>query len=107
WRGVDACLWDLTAEAAAAAPDEFRDGRAWLNGRPVDPYATPAPTEFCIATFEFARPSARPIARTHTDWEGAVAEFIAYDGPLTATDREGIEEHLRRKWLAAVTLTTQ
>jgi hypothetical protein len=107
WQGVDACLWDLTAEAAAAAPDEFRDGRAWLNGRPVDPYATPAPTEFCIATFEFARPSARPIARTHTDWEGAVAEFIAYDGPLTATDREGIEEHLRRKWLAAVTLTTQ
>ncbi len=105
WQGVDAYFWDLTRGGGKSdvAP-EFRDGRAWLNGKPVDPYATPAPTDFCIATFELARPATRPISRTHTEWEGAVAEFIAYDGVLTLEEREGVEECLRRKWLAEVTI---
>jgi hypothetical protein len=102
WQGVDAYLWDLSGEGDSVdvAP-QFRDGRAWLNGRRVDPYATPAPADYCVATFELAASGTRPISRTHTEWEGAVAEFIAFDGVLSDSDRTGVEEHLRRKWLDA------
>jgi len=102
WQGVDAYMCDLTGEGVAAdvAP-EFAQGRAWLNGRRVDPYATPAPSDYCVATFELAAPGARAISRTHTEWEGAVAEFIAFDAVLSDVERTGVEEYLRRKWLDA------
>jgi len=105
WGGVDAYLWNLKGKKALdkIAP-EFRNGRAWVNGEKVDPYATPAPRDFCIATFELSAKSKREIRATNTHWEGAVAEFIVYDRKLSERERRGVEEYLRRKWLSAVHL---
>jgi len=80
----------------------FREGRAWLDGQPVDPYATPAPLDWRQVTFELASPSGRAIRRTHTEWEGSVAEMIVFDAKLTDAERLGVEQYLRRKWLAEV-----
>lgn len=105
WLGVNASLWDMRGNVASAdTTPESPQGRVWVNGNLVDPLATPAPMDFCVATFELAAPASQPIARTHTEWEGAVAEFIAYDGVLDDAERSGVEEYLRRKWLAEVTL---
>ena len=105
WGGVDAYLWDLRGKKALdkVAP-EFRSGTAWVNGEKVDPYATPPPMEFCIATFELSAKSNKEIDATSVDWEGAVAEFIAYDGKISEDERRGVEEYLRHKWISAVHL---
>lgn len=106
WEGVDAYLGDLRGKPELAQVDKpFRDGRAWLDGQLVDPYATPAPLDWRQVTFELATPSSRAIRRTHTLWEGSVAEFIAFDTKLSDADRLGVEEYLRRKWLAEVRVT--
>ena len=106
WGGVPAWIWDLRkadAEVRKGRADAFRGARVWLNGKPADPCATPAPMEFCIATFEY--PSTRGgLSRTETLWEGAVAEFLAFDGKLTDAERQGVEEYLWRKWISAVHL---
>jgi hypothetical protein len=106
WEAVDAYLWDLRGkdDLRKRIPPEFLSGTAWLDGTRIDPYATPAPLDFHVVTFELTGPSSRAISRTHTLWEGAVAEFLAYDGKLSESERMGVEEHLRRKWLSEVHL---
>jgi len=105
WGGVPICLWDLRGTPALErVPAEFRQASVWRDGARVDPYATPAPLDWQQVTFELASPSQRAISRTHTKWEGAVAEFVAFDGKLSEAERRGVEEYLRRKWLSAVHL---
>jgi hypothetical protein len=102
---VPICLWDLRGTPALErVPAEFRQASVWRDGARVDPYATPAPLDWQQVTFELASPSQRAISRTHTKWEGAVAEFVAFDGKLSEAERRGVEEYLRRKWLSAVHL---
>jgi hypothetical protein len=104
WKGLDAYLWDLRGnqETLGRIAPQFRDGRAWLDGEPVKPYATPAPLEWHVATFELAAPGDRPIDRTDEFWEGAVAECVMMDGVLAEPERRGIETYLRRKWVSEV-----
>jgi hypothetical protein len=104
WGGVDAYVWDLKGKKANRVAPEFLNGRAWINGEKVDPYATPAPRDFCIATFELSAKSNRSLRGSNVLWEGALAEFIAYDGKLSENERRGVEEYLRRKWLSEVNL---
>jgi hypothetical protein len=98
WAGVPAYIWDLNDTEGS---DRLRNAKVWLNGERIDPCATPPPMEFCVATFEYASAGGR-IGRTDTKWEGAVAEFLAYDGKLTDEERRGIEEYMRRKWVSEV-----
>jgi hypothetical protein len=106
WEAVDAYLWDLRGkdDLRKRISPEFLSGTAWLDGTRIDPYATPAPLDFHVVTFELTGPSSRAISRTHTLWEGAVAEVLAYDGKLSESERVGVEEHLRRKWLSEIHL---
>ena len=62
------------------------------------------PQGFYVVTYEFAEEIGRGFSRTDGHWEGALAEAIVYDGKLTESERTGVEEHLRRKWLSAVHL---
>ncbi len=106
FAGVGACLWDLTGddEAMGKIAPEFRDAKAWLDGVPVDPQATAPPMDCSVVTFELAAPAEREIARTEGEWEGSVAEIIAFDGPLSDEERRGVEQYLRHKWTSEVHL---
>lgn len=95
WGGVPAYIWDMQD---SEAPERLKNAKVWLNGEKINPCATPPPMEFCVATFEYSSPGGS-IGRTDTEWEGAVAEFIAYDGKLTEEERRGVEEYLLRKWI--------
>ncbi|MBD3174035.1 MAG: hypothetical protein GF320_02545 [Armatimonadia bacterium] len=108
WAGVDAYVADLGGdeELLNGIATPFREGRAWLDGQLVDPYATPRDEHWHVATFELSAPGDRPIARTDQLWEGAVAEFIAFDGPLEASERRGVESYLRSKWVSEVHVVT-
>jgi hypothetical protein len=98
WARVPAYIWDMQG---AEVPARLQNAKVWLNGEQIDPCATPPPMGFCVATFEYPSPGGS-IGRTDTEWEGAVAEFMAYDGRLAEEERRGIEEYLRRKWVSEV-----
>ncbi len=98
WAGVPACIWDMQG---AEVPEKLQNAKVWLNGEQINPCATSPPMQFCVATFEYPSPGGS-IGRTETEWEGAVAEFLAYDGKLTEEERQGIEEYLRQKWISEV-----
>jgi hypothetical protein len=83
---------------------ETRAAAVYLDGRKVDPLATPAPEGFRVLTVTFEKPIDKPFDRTDTHWSGAVGEIIVYDGPLTDVERAGIEEYLRRKWISSFDL---
>ena len=106
WRGAPLCFWDLRGrpDVRERIPATYRQATAYLNGQRVDPFATPAPLDrFCVATFELPDPGGR-LHRTDTRWEGAIAETVVYDGQLGEAERQGVEEYLRRKWIAEVVL---
>ncbi len=98
WVGVPAYIWDLQNEEV---PEKLQKAKVWLNGEIVNPCATPPPMEFCVATFEYESRGGN-INRTETKWEGAVAEFLVYDGKLTEEERLGVQEYLQRKWTSEV-----
>lgn len=83
---------------------ETKAAAVYLDGRKVDPLATPAPEGFRVLTVIFEKPIDKPFDRTDTHWSGAVGEIIVYDGPLTDVERAGIEEYLRRKWISSFDL---
>jgi hypothetical protein len=84
--------------------DPIRTGAVYLNGKKVDPFKVALPTDFYLATYEFPEPIARGLRQTDGHWEGSLAECLVYDGKLNEAERRGVEEYLRRKWLAAVDL---
>jgi hypothetical protein len=100
WAGVPACIWDMQV---AETPERLQNAKVWLNSELINPCATPPPMQFCVATFEYPSPGGR-IDRTETEWEGAVAEFLAYDGKLTKAERQGVEEYLRQKWISEINI---
>lgn len=100
WAGVPAYIWDLQGEEV---PERLQKAKVWLNGKIIDPCATPPPMEFCVATFEYES-GGGSINRTETKWEGAVAEFLVYDGKLTEEERLGVEGYLQQKWTSEVHL---
>jgi len=106
WAGVPLWLWNLTdkPELRKTVPEELKKAMVYLNGFRIDPCATPAPMDFCVATFEYESPLSNPIHRTDTGWEGSIAEILVYDGKLTEAERQGVEEYLRRKWISAAHL---
>jgi len=60
---------------------------------------------FCILCVELESVADDIINRTEGYWEGSIAEIILIDRALTETERKGIDEYLRRKWLSAVDLS--
>jgi hypothetical protein len=74
----------------------------YVNGRKVDPFRTPMPTDFYVATYEFPRQVPAGINRTDGHWEGRLAEVIVFDGKLSPAERAGVEEYLRTKWISAL-----
>lgn len=84
-----------------------KKGSVYLNGVKIDPFITPNPMEFCILTIELGSEVKEGISVVDGNWEGQIAEMIFLDGLLSDTDRKGIEEHLRKKWFAAVDLDFQ
>ena len=85
--------------------EKTRKGKTWLNGKRIDPFNTPNPMNFCILCVELESVADDIINRTEGYWEGSIAEIILIDRALTETERKGIDEYLRRKWLSAVDLS--
>lgn len=109
WRGTGLCFWDLTDDPAALekVPAAYRDARAYCNGVPVDPYATPAPLdEYCVATFELPQKNGS-FKSANPFWEGSLGEILVFDTKLSENERQGVEEYLRRKWVSTVSLEKQ
>jgi hypothetical protein len=81
-----------------------RDGKIFLDGKQVDPFNTPNPMRFCVLTIELNSSANEPIATTDGNWEGSLAEFLVINKKLADSEREGIEEYLRRKWFSSIDL---
>ena len=79
-----------------------KNGKVFLNGEKINPFTTPNPMEFCILTVQLDSKSTEAFKRTEGLWEGALAEMIVIDRALTDREREGVEEHLRRKWFSTL-----
>ena len=88
----------------STAPAELRTAEVFLNGRKVDPFRISPPQDFSILTVVFGAPIDKAFDRTDTHWSGTVGEFLVYDGRISETERAGVEEYLRRKWIASFDL---
>ncbi len=86
----------------ATIDEKTQKAKVFLNGQEIDPFNTPTPTDFCILTIEFNSPIKDSFSRVEGFWEGEIAEMIFVDRALTEKEHKGIEEHLRKKWFAAV-----
>ncbi len=84
--------------------ENTKNGAVYLNGYKINPFHTPNPMDYCILTIQLANKSNIPISRTEGYWEGNIAEMIVVDRVLSDTERKGIEEYLRKKWLAGIEL---
>ncbi len=84
--------------------DKTKNGKTFLNGIRVDPFSTPNPMDFCILTVELESMADETIRKTEGYWEGSLAEIVIFDRALSDTEREGIEEYLRKKWFSSVDL---
>lgn len=84
--------------------EKTKNGNVYLNGNKVNPFVTPNPMDYCILTVELESKSEIPISRTEGLWEASLAEMIFINRTLEDWERKGIEEYLRRKWLAKVDL---
>jgi hypothetical protein len=85
-----------------AVDKKTQNANVYLNGEKIDPFNTPNPMDYCILTVEFESVITDSFERIEGFWEGDIAEMIFIDKTLTDTERQGIEEHLRKKWFAAV-----
>ena len=83
---------------------ELKTAEVFLNGRKVDPFRISPPRDFRILTVVFEAQIDKPFDRTDTHWSGTVGEFLVYDGKISETERAGVEEYLRRKWIASFDL---
>jgi hypothetical protein len=87
-----------------AVDEKTKKADVYLNGTKIDPFTTPNPMDYCILTVEFDSQIEDKFERVEGFWEGDIAEMIFVDKALSETERKGIEEHLRKKWFAAVDL---
>lgn len=81
-----------------------KEGKTYLNGTLVDPFNTPNPMKYCILTIALSSPASESITTTEGNWEGSLAEILVFKRKLTDSERQGIEEYLRRKWFSSIDL---
>lgn len=91
------CIFDFDA-----VDEKTQNAKVYLNGEKINPFNTPNPMDYCILTVEFESMIKESFERVEGFWEGDIAEMIFVDKVLSETERTGIEEHLRKKWFAAV-----
>jgi len=102
--GVGAYGEKLFSDEAA---ESLAKARIFVNSQRVDPEKAEMPTDFYIASYEFEQPIKNIFGHSEGMWEGDVAECLVFDRPLSDSDRRGLEEYLRRKWISAVDLSFQ
>lgn len=106
WRNTGLCFWDLSdkPDLLARVPASYKEATAWLNGKQVETYATSAPLDgYVIATFELPKNNGS-IKQVHYHWEGSTGDMLIFDSKLSETDRKGVEEYLRQKWISTTSL---
>ena len=92
----------LHATTKYGAP-ALQQGKAWLNGKPIDARATDFPQTLSVITLEStANVRANQLAkdRQFPDrcWRGDIAEILLFDAPLSDADRQAVEKHLMTKF---------
>ena len=55
--------------------------------------------KFSILTVVLSTPANEPLKITDGNWEASLAEILVINKKLSDSEREGIEEYLRRKYL--------
>jgi hypothetical protein len=80
--------------------DPIREGAVYINGKKVNPFTTPMPKDFYLATYEFSQPVDQAFKRADGYWEGSLAECIIFDGKISLEERRGVEAYLYRKWIS-------
>ena len=81
----------------------LKDGKTWLNGKPMDATKTPFPRQLCIISIVSAGPvSASQLARDRNmsgrSWQGDIAEILLYNVALSDADRQAVEKYLTDKY---------
>lgn len=83
--------------------DPLADGKAWLNGRPVQAAKTDFPAELGLITLQATEGVetnlvAKDRAFPDRCWQGDVAEILLYDRVLDEAERLAVEAHLTKKY---------
>ncbi|WP_202552367.1 M64 family metallopeptidase [Ginsengibacter hankyongi] len=86
------------------ADEKTKEGKTYLNGKRVDPFLTPNPMDYCILIVELGSKATDSIMKTEGYWEGSLAEILLLNRLLSESERKGIEEYLRKKWISSVDL---
>ena len=81
----------------------LKDGKTWLNGKPMDATKTPFPKQLCVISIVSAGPvSASQLARDRNmsgrSWQGDIAEILLYKAALSDADRQAVEKYLTDKY---------
>jgi hypothetical protein len=81
----------------------LKDGKTWLNGKPMDATKTPFPKQLCVISIVSAGPvSASQLARDRNmagrSWQGDIAEILLYKTALSDADRQAVEKYLTDKY---------
>ena len=82
---------------------DLQEGKAWLNGVPIDPRKTDFPQKLSVITLQAnGNVRADQVAkdRQFPDrcWHGDIAEILLFNRPLTDAERIGVEAALRKKY---------
>ncbi len=76
-----------------------KEGRVFVNGKPVDPAITALPEGFFLLTVELSQKTTDQIRYTQGYWEGDLAEILVFDGKLSDKERIKLENSMLIKWL--------
>jgi hypothetical protein len=86
----------------------LKDGKTWLNGKPMDATKTPFPKQLCVISIVSAGPvCASQLARDRNmsgrSWQGDIAEILLYNTALSDAGRQAVEKYLTDKYKIART----
>jgi len=81
----------------------LKDGKTWLNGKPMDATKTPFPKQLSLISIISAGPvSAGQLARDRNmsgrSWQGDIGEILIYNVELSDADRLAVEKYLTAKY---------
>ena len=81
----------------------LKDGKTWLNGKPMDATKTPFPKQLSLISIISAGPvSAGQLARDRNmsgrSWQGDIGEILLYNVELSDAGRLAVEKYLTAKY---------
>jgi hypothetical protein len=97
FEGAPAALW---RSDTCCTSSNVQDGQTWVNGAMINGMTTPRPKEMSVISLITTGSvnADRFGTSVVSPWWGDLAELIIYDRPLSASERQSVEDYLVRKY---------